>query len=86
MRAPGPPRHSEGAHTTGTIIRMSVGQAYGFIRLRDRREVFFHRADLQEGTPFNSLQVGELVAFELIVDAVSGPRAVRVRRHARQRK
>ena len=86
MRAPGPPRPAEGARTTGTITRMAVGQAYGFIRLRDRREVFFHRADLQEDTPFNSLQVGDLVEFELIVDAVSGPRAVRVKRHARQRK
>jgi hypothetical protein len=48
--------------------------------LRDRREVFFHRADLHDDTPFNSLQIGELVVFELIVDAISGPRAVQVTR------
>ena len=59
---------------------MLIGQSYGFIRLRDRREVFFHRADVEEGTPFNSLQVGDRVAFELITDAVSGLRAVRVTR------
>ena len=72
---------SAGARTRGTIIRIAIGQSYGFIRLRDRREVFFHRADLQDDTSFNSLQIGELVAFELIVDAISGPRAIQVTRH-----
>ncbi len=84
-RAKGPPRPAEGAQTRGTITRMAVGQGYGFIRLRDRREVFFHRADLDEDTPFNSLQTGELVAFELIVDSISGPRAVRVTRRGRSK-
>jgi cold shock CspA family protein len=79
-RAKGPPIPSAGARTSGTIIRIAVGQSYGFIRLRDRREVFFHRADLHDDTPFNSLQIGELVVFELIVDAISGPRAVHVTR------
>ena len=72
---------SAGARTRGTIIRIATGQSYGFIRLRDRREVFFHRADLQDDTSFNSLQIGELVVFELIVDAISGPRAIQVTRH-----
>jgi len=84
-RAKGPPRPAEGARTGGTITRIAVGQGYGFIRLRDRREVFFHRADLDEDTPFNSLQPGEPVAFELIVDSISGPRAVRVTRRSRQK-
>jgi len=47
--------------------------------------VFFHRADLDEDTPFNSLQTGDLVTFELIVDSISGPRAVRVTRRSRQK-
>ena len=81
MNAPLKP--SGGAKANGTIIRLVVGQSYGFIRLRDRREVFFHRADVREDTPFNSLQVGERVAFELIVDAISGPRAIRVARAPR---
>jgi|SRR5690349_14512952 cold shock CspA family protein len=79
----GPQPAANGIRTKGTIVRLIIGQSYGFIRLRDRREVFFHRADVQEGTPFNSLQVGHLVAFELIVDAVSGPRGVRVSRATR---
>lgn len=84
-RAKGPPIPSAGARTSGTIIRIAVGQSYGFIRLRDRREVFFHRADLRDDTSFNSLRIGELVAFELIVDAISGPRAVHISRRTRQK-
>ena len=75
---PGPPAPSGGTRTNGTIAKLVIGQSYGFIRLRDRREVFFHRSDMLEGTPFNSLQVGDAVVFELIVDAISGPRAIRV--------
>jgi len=84
-RAKGPPRPAGGARTGGTITRIVVGQGYGFIRLRDRREVFFHRADLDEDTKFNTLQAGELVAFELIADDISGPRAVRVTRQSREK-
>ena len=76
---------SAGARTRGTIIRIAVGQSYGYIRLRDRREVFFHRSDLHDDTSFNSLQIGELVAFELIVDTISGPRAVHVTRHTQHK-
>jgi cold shock CspA family protein len=85
-RAKGPPHLPGGARTSGAITRIAVGQGYGFIRLRDRREVFFHRADLEEDTPFNSLQSGDLVTFELIVDNISGPRAVRVTRRSRPKK
>jgi cold shock CspA family protein len=62
------------------VARLVIGQSYGFIRLKDRREVFFHRSDMSEDTPFNSLEVGQAVAFELIVDAISGPRAIKVTR------
>jgi len=85
-RAKGPPRPAGGARTSGTITRIVTGQSHGFIRLRDRREVFFHRADLEEDTPFNSLQTGDLVTFELIVDTISGPRAVRVTRRSRSKR
>jgi cold shock CspA family protein len=62
-----------------------VGQAHGFIRLASGREVFFHRSDVQDGTSFNAFAVGDCVAFELLEDRVSGPRALRVeRRRCRQ--
>lgn len=75
------PNEARGTPATGRIARMLFGQAYGFIRMRNNREVYFHRADVQEGTSFNDLEVGDTVKFELLDDAVSGARALRVRRH-----
>jgi hypothetical protein len=69
-----------GSSATGRIARIRVGLCDGFIRLRDDREVYFHRGDLREGTAFNDLQVGHVVAFELLEDSVSGARALRVTR------
>ena len=63
---------------TGRIVRLLIGQEYGFIRVRNGRAVFFHRADLRDVTTFNALQVGDTVAFELVDDQVSGARAIRV--------
>ena len=62
----------------GKVIRIHAGQSHGFIRDEDAREVFFHRSDTTFGT-FNKLIVGDPVAFELIEDRVSGPRATAVR-------
>jgi cold shock CspA family protein len=84
----GPPRRSgkpfqhgpRGRPTTGRIAKLLVGQSHGFIRLADDREIFFHRGDLQEDTKFNELRIGDGVTFELLEDAVSGARAIRVRR------
>ena len=76
----GPPAPPAGRRTQGQISRLVIGQSHGYIRLRDRREAFFHRADVAEGTPFNSLEVGDKVSFELITDAISGPRAVQVKK------
>ena len=65
---------------SGQIARLLIGQAHGFIRLADRREVYFHRADMGQGRSFNSLRVGDSVTFELFDDRVSGARALQVRR------
>jgi cold shock CspA family protein len=75
-----PPKAPSGRPATGRITRLLVGQSHGFIRLRNGREAFFHRSDLQDVATFNALQVGDVVAFELIDDAVSGARGVRVTR------
>jgi cold shock CspA family protein len=81
-RLPGKPNQPlppAGRPARGTIARINAGQSHGFIRDEDRREVFFHRSDTTFGT-FNTLLVGDAVAFELIEDRCSGPRATRVRR------
>ena len=74
-----------GKPSIGRVAKLLVGQGYGFIRLRDTREIFFHRGDVQEGTTFNDLHIGDHVTFELLEDSVSGARALRVVQHARRR-
>jgi cold shock CspA family protein len=79
------PAERRGVPDTGRIVKLFVGQGHGFIRLGDDREIFFHRADLQEGTSINDLEVGDAVAFERVDDPVSGARALSVRRQRRGR-
>ena len=83
--APSRPQGPRGRSVTGRIIKLLVGQSHGVIRLPDGRDVFFHRADVEEGTAFNDLDVGDTVRFELFEDAVSGARALRVIRSRRPR-
>lgn len=75
---PNQPLPLSGRPTRGKIVKIHAGQSHGFIRSADNRDVFFHRADTTWGT-FNNLSIGDVVAFELIEDRVSGPRATRVR-------
>ena len=43
------PSVPRGALVTGRIVNLLIGQCHGFIRLPNAREIYFHRADLQEG-------------------------------------
>ena len=74
-----------GTPSTGTIVRLLVGQAYGFIRVRNGQAIFFHRSDLRDAMTFNTLRVGDVVAFELVDDELSGARAIRVAPARRRR-
>ncbi len=74
------PVEPRGTAAIGRIAKLAVGQGHGFIRLNNGREVFFHRADVQEGIAFNDLSVGDQVTLEVLEDAVSGARAIRVNR------
>jgi hypothetical protein len=77
---PGAQQPRTGTPATGTIVRLLVGQGHGYIRLADRRVIYFHRGDLVEGTPFNECAVGDALSFEVLEDRFSGPRALSVRR------
>jgi len=66
--------------TDGRIVKLLVGQGYGFIRVASNREVFFHRSDVLDGLSFNDFSVGDAVTFELFDDKISGARALRVDR------
>jgi cold shock CspA family protein len=74
------PTDRAGVPDIGRIVRLYVGQGHGFIRRANDSEVYFHRADLAEGTSINDFAVGDVVAFERLDDIVSGARARGVRR------
>jgi cold shock CspA family protein len=68
----------QGTPTRGRIVRILYGPSSGFLRARDGRDVYFHRTDVEGG--FSDLAVGDEVAFDLFEDAVTGPRALRLRK------
>jgi cold shock CspA family protein len=76
-RAKGEKPDQRGRPTSGRVARILYGQGYGFIRIDDRRDVFFHRKDVSGGT-FNELAVDDRVELELIDDALTGPRGIRL--------
>jgi cold shock CspA family protein len=77
------PAERRGAASTGRIVKLLIGQGHGFIRIASGREVFFHRSDLEDGISFNDFAVGDPVSFELLEDAVSGARALKVKQRGR---
>ena len=67
-----------GRETSGRVTQLSRARLCGQIRARDGQSVFFHRSDL-DGIRYADLEVGVSVRFELVDDAISGPRAIRIR-------
>ena len=74
------PPEVHGEPMTGRIVRIVRGQGTGFIRAKDGGEVFFHRGNVPDGT-FNDLTVGDHVTFERVADAISGARALYLKKH-----
>ena len=79
------PVERQGVPDSGRIAKLFVGRGFGYIRLANDVEIYFHRADVQEGTSINDFAVGDAVIFERLDDAVSGTRALGVRRRRRGR-
>jgi cold shock CspA family protein len=78
------PKPPTGRPMTGRIVRIMSGLGQGYIRLEAGRDVFFDRRDLVS-VVFYDLEIGDPVAFELIEDRVSGPRATQVRKRRGKR-
>jgi len=62
----------------GTIRRLVADRGFGFIRIEQRGDLFFHRKELQ-GVDYNSLREGQEVEFEVGKGRDGRPQAVRVR-------
>ena len=67
-----------GVPDTGRIVKLFVGQGHGLIRVASGGGIYFHRANIAEGTSINDLSVGDAVSFERLDDRVSGARALQV--------
>jgi CspA family cold shock protein len=65
--------------TNGTVVRLIRDRGFGFIRLDDGSEVFFHHSSMSPGE-FDQLHEGELVEFTIEQDPRGrGSRAANVR-------
>ncbi len=58
----------------GWIKSVLYDRHYGFIRMADGREVFFHRNSLRQGLELEELRAGDPVVFA-IVETAKGARA-----------
>ena len=63
---------------TGTIVRLIRDRGFGFIRMENGEEIFFHATGMST-FPFDSLEEGLAVSFEIADDVRGrGQRAVNV--------
>ncbi len=60
----------------GIVKRLFENRGYGFIKVEDGREVFFHETSLQN-IRFDLLKEGDPVEFN-VMEGPKGPRAVYV--------
>ena len=51
----------------GTIVRMIRDRGFGFIRVEDGSEIFFHHSSLPRGV-FDSLHEGQELEFDIETD------------------
>ncbi len=52
---------------TGTIVRMIRDRGFGFVRVEDGSEVFFHHSAMEHGV-FDTLQEGQELEFDIETD------------------
>ncbi len=67
---------SHEAIPTGRIVRLFPGEAYGFIKTQDNREIYFHRNSVLN-EEFGKLKFGSEVTF-IEEQGKEGPQAARV--------
>jgi len=81
---PSRPFERRGVPDSGRIVKLFVGQGHGIIRLADGGEIYFHRADLDDGRSINDFAIGDAVTFERLDDRISGARALGVAKRRRR--
>ncbi len=52
---------------TGAVTRLIRDRGFGFVRMQDNREIFFHHSALPPGV-FDALTEGQELEFEIEID------------------
>jgi CspA family cold shock protein len=64
---------------TGSIVRLVRDRGFGFIRMDNGQEVFFHATGVTGSTPYDNLSEGQTVTYDVEQDTRGrGQRAVNV--------
>jgi CspA family cold shock protein len=64
---------------TGSIVRLVRDRGFGFIRMDNGQEVFFHATGVTGNTPYDNLSEGQTVTYSVEQDTRGrGQRAVNV--------
>jgi cold shock protein len=64
---------------TGSIVRLVRDRGFGFIRTDNGQEVFFHATGVTGNTPYDSLNEGQTVSYDVEQDTRGrGERAVNI--------
>ena len=64
--------------TRGTVVRMIRDRGFGFIRVEDGSEIFFHHSSMPRGM-FDTIQEGQELEFDIETDPRGrGQRAMNV--------
>ncbi len=64
--------------TRGTVVRMIRDRGFGFIRVEDGSEIFFHHSSMPRGM-FDTIQEGQELDFDIETDPRGrGQRAMNV--------
>ena len=64
--------------TRGTVVRMIRDRGFGFIRVEDGSEIFFHHSSMPRGL-FDTIQEGQELDFDIETDPRGrGQRAMNV--------
>lgn len=62
----------------GTIKKLNPERGFGFIKVEQGRDHFFHASAVADGTEFSQLHEGQTVTFDS-TDGERGKRAINVR-------
>lgn len=74
----------EDVRQTGTVKFFKESAGFGFCTRKDGKDVFIHAKDLKAGQIVGGLLPGDVLEFELVSVPGKAPKAVNIKRVARE--